>query len=136
MTADQYRSEMLPEIYKRYSYKDGLVCVGKTRDGISPLHICVPTKDNPTSPWNPTTCIVWNREKLLYTGDLSNAALISRLCRKFNICNFVYTTVSRMETSHDGTRKSICTEDEMQACKKKCPFKQDRLAVVSARVFG
>lgn len=136
MTADQYRSDVLPEIYKRYSYKDGLLCAGKTKDGVSPLHICVPTVDNPTSPWNPTTCLIWNREKLVYQGDLTNAAKITRLCKQFKICHVVYTTVSKMETTKDGVKSCICTEDEMKSCKKRCPFKQDRTAFLPIKVYG
>jgi hypothetical protein len=136
MTADQYRSDVLPEIYKRYSYKDGLLCVGKTKDGVSPLQICVPTADNPSSPWNPTTCYIWNREKWLYTGPLSDAALVSRLSRKFKICQVVYTTVSKMETTQDGVRACICTDADMKACKKRCQFKQDRTAMIPVKVCG
>ena len=134
MTADQYRADVIPEIYKRYSYKDGLFCAGKTKDGVSPLQICVPTVDNPPSPWNPTTCYVWNRESLLYQGSLTNAATIVRLCKKFKICHIVYTTISKMETTKDGVKACICTEDEMRSCKKRCPFKQDRTAFLPIKV--
>lgn len=135
MTADQYRSDALPEIYKRYSYKDGLFCACKTKDGVSPLQICVSTADNPPSPWNPTVCYVWNRDKLLYQGDIKNAALISRYCRKFKICQLVYTTVSKIETTQDGVRVCVCSDSEWSVCKKKCPFKNDRHAFIPVKVY-
>lgn len=136
MTADQYRSEILPEIYKRYSYKDGLFCGGRTKEGMSPIQICIPTMENPDSPWNPTTCYIWNRETLIYHGDLTNAALVARLCRKYKVCHFIFTTVSKMETSNDGVKKCICANTLMKTCKKKCKFKEDSTAILPAKVFG
>lgn len=135
MTADQFRSEVLPEIYKRYSYKDGLVCVCKTKEGLSPYQICIPTKDNPDSPWNPTKCFMWNRGKLLYEGELNNGALVSRYCRKYKTCHIVFTTVSRMETSKDGVRMCVCSPEQMGACKKKCPFKADPKAILPVKIY-
>lgn len=135
MTADQYRTEVLPEIYKRYSYKDGLFCAGKTKDGLSPYQICVPTTENPESPWNPKVCYMWNRDKLLFHGDLNNAALVARYCRKFKVCHLVFTTVSRIETSQDGVRMCVCSSDQMAACKKRCPFKEDPKAILPVRIY-
>lgn len=136
MTADQYRSEILPEIYKRYSYKDGLFCGGRTKDGMSPVQICIPTTENPKSPWNPTVCYIWHRESLVYHGDLTNAALIARLCRKHKVCHFIFTTVSKMETSNDGVKKCVCEGTLMNSCKKKCKFKEDSKAILPVKVFG
>lgn len=136
MTAKQYREEVLPEIYKRYSYKDGLFCGLRTKDGVCPIQICIPTVENPKSPWNPTTCYIWNREKLVYQGSLSDAAFIARLFRTHKICHVVFTTVSKMETSNDGVKMCVCEGTYRESCKKRCKFKEDYKAILPAKVYS
>lgn len=136
MTAEQYRSEVLPEIYKRYSYKDGLFCGAKTKDGGCPIQICIPAFENPQSPWNPTTCYIWNRETLIYKGDLDNAAFIARQFRKHKVCHVIFTTVSKMETSNEGVKMCVCEKTYMPTCKKKCKFKEDCKAILPVKVYG
>ena len=136
MTAKQYREEVLPEIYKRYSYKDGLFCGFKTKDGSCPVQICIPTAENPASPWNPTTCYIWHKESLIYHGELTNAAFVARQCRTHKTCHVVFTTVSKMETSNDGVKMCLCADTYMNTCKKKCKFKEDCKAILPVKVYG
>lgn len=136
MTAQQYRETVYPEIIRRYSYTDGLLAIGKTADRISVIRLCVPTKDNPDSPWNPEYCFLWFRDSLIYEGDLTNAGVISRMCNKYKICTFVYTTVSRIECSNKGSMVRLCSDDERHACDKKCAFKVSDNAMLEGRIYG
>ena len=124
MRAEDFRQKVLPQIIRRFNYKDGLLLIGKTADRSPVLRLCVTTTDNPGYPWSPTMCYVWIRDSLAYEGPLSNAAKISRLFNKCDVCHILFTTVIRIETTSKGDMYNVCSDETYATCRRKCPVKK------------
>lgn len=127
MKVAQFREQIIPAIYRLFSYKDGLLVEGSSKKPASPkVMLCFGICSNPKFPWKPNNCLVWEGEHcaLMDVDPVDHSLDITRVFTRNHVCMVRFTTVKRMERSQK-LDECLClaSPEERAKCTKKCHLK-------------